>query len=151
MTGYELSRQLITAIGTNAAVQDFCLANFNKPVSFFLGVDESNPPAAENAPFVLIAQQSVTTEGNTAAARSVLIGCVITDSKKEKDDYIEEAYKGFNTIEHFESLVYTAVEEFADPSINEAFSIIEPGEVNFKHYYPYFHAIRIVKISTERT
>jgi len=81
----------------------------------------------------------------------MLIGCVIADARKEQDEYIQDAYKGHDTIEQFEALVYAAVEAFADPSVSEEYSIIEPGEVTLKHYFPHFHAVRVVKISTNRS
>lgn len=150
MTGYEIVRDLIKSVGNNTAIRNFCAERFDKQPVFYLAADEHDPPAKEKAPFVMFWQESADYNSEPGAIiRPLGVGCVVEDKATDSDEFIEKAYCGFETIEAFEALVYAAIETYLDESLQTS-SIIDAGEVVFKHYYPFFHAVRQLRISTVR-
>lgn len=148
ITGYCLCRQLIQAIGRNAALQEYCLSKFNKQPKFFFAVDENNPPSKDDAPFIMLWQDSKSEEEPISVNRPVGLGCVIKDETVTKDDYIDAAYDGYGTIEEFEALAYAAINCWLQSNESLGFSELQSGDVNFKGFYPHFHSARLMRVIT---
>lgn len=150
ITGYCLCRNLIKAIANYAPLQDYSANKFGKQPKFYYAVDETDPPSKDDAPFIALWQDIIDFSEPATIIRPLNVGCVVLDAGTESDDYIDKAYKGFDTIENFERLVFAAIECYADESEIDV-SIIDSGEARFKHYYPYFHSVRAMKFVTIRS
>lgn len=149
ITGYNLCVNLLQAIATNATLVAYCNTKFSKQPKLYYAVDELNPPSKDDAPFICLWQDSAEFSEPTTINRSLVIGCVVSDSTLETGTYVTKGYKGFDTIENFERLVFNAVDAYIkEASMNV--SILELGDAVYKHYYPLFHSVRRMQIITER-
>ena len=141
---------MIEAIAAYAPLQEYSAYKFGKQPVFYFQADESNPPAKNDMPFVVLYSDSADYSEPQAIIRPVVIGCAVEDQEIDDDnDFAKGMYKGFETAETFERHVFDAIECFLQESEQNC-SILDAGEAVIKAYYPHFHSVRQLRIITER-
>jgi hypothetical protein len=151
-TTYDLCKAILKAIKSDTALSTFCNTNFAKQPLYFFEIDPENPPSRDDMPLIALYMDDVEHTQPGVDVRGIGIGCAISDDDTATEETTIGLYKGFETIEKLEALVFAAIEKFADESVTTPaeISIMEPGKTAIKCYYPYFHSFRQIKVSTER-
>lgn len=151
-TTYDLCKAILEAIKSDTALSTFCNDNFAKQPLYFFEIDPENPPSRDDMPLIALYMDDVEHTQPGVDVRGIGIGCAISDDDTATEETTIGLYKGFETIEKLEALVFAAIEKFADESVTTPaeISIMEPGKTAIKCYYPYFHSFRQIKVSTER-
>lgn len=151
-TTYDLCKAILKAIKSDTALSTFCTTNFAKQPLYFFEIDPDNPPSRDDMPLIALYMNDVEHSQPGVDVRNIGIGCAILDDDTATEESTIGLYKGFNTIEKLEALVFAAIENFADESATTPaeISIVEVGNTAIKCYYPYFHSFRQIKVSTER-
>ena len=151
-TTYDLCKAILKAIKSDTALSTFCNTNFAKQPLYFFEIDPDNPPSRDDMPLIALYMNDVEHSQPGVDVRGIGIGCAISDDDTATEETTIGLYKGFNTIEKLEALVFSAIEKFADESATTPaeISIVEEGNTAIKCYYPYFHSFRQIKVSTER-
>lgn len=151
-TGYSLCKNLILAIKKDAALQSFCLKQFEKLPVFFQNIDTENPPKAEDLPFIMVSLDQTSGNPYEPAEHSIFLGTAIEDKRKLETEFIKNSYLGNQTSEIFAAIAYNAVNQYV---INQQqqdveIDITDHGNVSHKPFYPYFNSGRVLKIITKR-
>ena len=151
-TTYDLCKAILKAVKSDTALSAFCNTNFSKQPLYFFEIDPDNPPSRDDMPLIALYMDDVEHSQPGVDVRGIGIGCAILDDDTATEESTIGLYKGFNTIEKLEALVFAAIEKFADESVTTPakISIVEVGNTAIKRYYPYFHSFRQIKVSTER-
>lgn len=151
-TTYDLCKAILKAIKSDTALSTFCNDNFAKQPLYFFEIDPENPPSRDDMPLIALYMNDVEHSQPGVDVRGISIGCAISDDDTATEESTIGLYKGFETIEKLEALVFAAIEKFADESATTPaeISIVEEGKTAIKCYYPYFHSFRQIKVSTER-
>ena len=50
----DITQKWFNAIASSAAIADFCMSTYDKPLSLFYGINGKNPPASQFCPLIIV-------------------------------------------------------------------------------------------------
>lgn len=107
----ELINKLIAATAGNPELTDWAAANLGAPFTLFVGVDENNPPAAENYPLIAITEIRISGGGSgPRVTYEVDMAAGLKDATISHDagNHVY-TYQGMTKVDEFRAKVFSAL------------------------------------------
>jgi hypothetical protein len=116
-----LLNDIAESIATDAAIEAFCQANFNKSISVYVHIDPKNPPSINLAPWVGLTIQGYrrVTDMNLLTMDFDIESAVFCSESKKTTVGNIVTMNGFNVLEDLSDLVFAVVEGCISTSLTQ--------------------------------
>ena len=146
---YDLASRLADAIASSEALKTFCLQQFGRAHTTYLGIDTNNPPADSLVPWVAVIP---TSEGKAETYDHDEKQLTIVTASYEDTATTSPAgvvqMPGYSSSFELASRVWTVIEPYVLEDVNQTtFALLAHGEIRVQHASKYYHSAQSITVA----
>ena len=150
MTVYEICEKIIESLQENLNIKKYSTDNFESESTFWLGVDDENPPAKTLMPIIAVSPVSTGISNDyNHNSHMISIAASIEDSELSQSNNMYK-FTGYQKINQLLSLIQIEVTNNVLSSISQdEIALTNISEIRINKYFPYFNGQFDITIATE--